>query len=266
MDILKVENLSFSYGKKEIIKGIDFNISESMVLGIIGPNGSGKTTLLKNLSGYLKPSFGNVYVLNKNIKHLNIKEKAKYIGYVPQDIFYDFDFTCYDIVMMGRTPYLNRFQSEKLEDKQIVRESMEITNTWQFKDKSIKELSGGERQRVYIARALAQRPKIMLMDEPVSHLDIKYQLEILNLIKDLTLKGILVITVLHDINLAAQFCDKIFILKDGKIEASGKPKDVLNVKNIKNVFETDVVIFEDSETGSINIVPYLNRREQLKVV
>src|SRR5690606_1191978 len=115
---------------------------------IIGGNGSGKTTLLKNISGYLRPKSGNVFIRRKNIKDFSIKEKARHIAYVPQEMPYDFEFSCYDIVMMGRMPFLKRFQSESIEDKNIVKESMEITNTWRFKDKNINELSGGERQRV----------------------------------------------------------------------------------------------------------------------
>ncbi|HHW58558.1 MAG TPA: ABC transporter ATP-binding protein [Clostridia bacterium] len=266
MSILKVDNLYFSYGEKEVLKGISFSVDKSIMLGIIGANGSGKTTLLKNISGYLKPKRGDVAILEKNVKDFTIKEKARYIGYVPQDMVYDFEFTCYDIVMMGRIPYLKRFQSERKEDKDIVREVMEITNTWQFRDKNIKELSGGERQRVYIARALAQKPKILLMDEPVSHLDIKYQIEILSLVKNLTLKGILVISVLHDINLASQFCDEIFIMKDGKIMVSGNPKKVLTFENIKLAFSIEVEIFENPFTRTPYIFPSLNGKEKLKVV
>ncbi len=266
MVILQVDKLHFSYGEREVLRGIDFTINKNMVLGIIGANGSGKTTLLKNISGYLKPAAGDVFILGKNIKDFTIKEKAKYIGYVPQDIVYDFEFSCYDVVMMGRIPYLKRFQSERKEDRDIVRECMEITNTWQFKDKSIKELSGGERQRVYIARALAQKARILLMDEPVSQLDIKYQVEILSLVKDLSLKGILVIIVLHDINLASQFCDEIFIMKEGKIIASGSPGNVLTLNNIKSAFSIDVEVFENPITHTPYVIPSLNGKEQLKVV
>lgn len=266
MTVLQINKLYFSYGKAEVLKGIDFTINKNMVAGIIGGNGSGKSTLLKNISGYLKPESGNVFIGKKNIKDFAIKDKAKNIAYVPQEMPHDFEFNCYDVVMMGRMPFLKRFQSESKEDKNIVKESMEITNTWRFKDKNINELSGGERQRVYIARALAQKPKILLMDEPVSHLDIKYQIEILSLVNSLSLKGILVITVLHDINLASQFCDEIFIMKEGKIMASGDPEKVLTPDNIKSAFSIEVELLNNPITHSPYVIPTLNRKKQFHVV
>ncbi len=253
MAILKVENIHFSYGKKEILKGLNFSIQKSGTIGILGPNGSGKTTLLKNISGYLKPTSGNIFIENRNIRNFSIKEKARYISYVPQDVEYGFNFTCYDIVMMGRMPFLKRFQSESQKDKDIVKRSMEMTNTWQFKDTMINQLSGGEKQRVYIARALAQEPKILLMDEPISHLDIKYQIEILSFIRELAQQGILVIAVLHDINLACQFCNEILIMKDGRIMDLGRPNKVITPKSIKSAFSIDVDLIENPK----NNIPYV---------
>ena len=253
MPILRVENLHFSYGKKEVLKGLNFSVFESKVIGIIGSNGSGKTTLLKNISGYLKPTFGNIFIEDRNIRELSIKEKARYISYVPQDIRCDFQFTCYDIVMMGRMPFLKRFQSESQKDKDIVKRSMEMTNTWQFRDTMINQLSGGEKQRVYIARALAQEPKILLMDEPISHLDIKYQIEILSFVKELSKRGILVIAVLHDINLASQFCHEILIMKKGKLMDLGSPNKVITPENIKSAFSIDVELLKNPK----NNTPYV---------
>ncbi|NLY66135.1 MAG: ABC transporter ATP-binding protein [Tissierellia bacterium] len=266
MAILQVKKLHFSYGKNKVLEGIDLTIDENMMVGIIGGNGSGKSTLLKNISGYLKPDSGNVFIGNRNIKDFSIKEKARHIAYVPQEIPFDFEFSCYDLVMMGRMPYLKRFEKEGEKDKTIVREAMEITNTWIFKEKSINALSGGERQRVYIARALAQRPHILLMDEPVSHLDIKYQIEILTLAKELSFKGMLVIAVLHDINLACQFCDQILIMKEGKIMAAGTPKKILNTDNIKSAFSVDVELLENPITHIPYVVPRLNKRKKFKIV
>lgn len=266
MSIIKVDELHFSYGEKEVLKGIEFTIDKSRFVGIIGANGCGKSTLLKNISGYLAPTSGKIFICGKDINRFNIKEKARYIGYVPQDLNYDFEFSCYDIVMMGRFPYLKRFQSEKKIDRDVVRECMEITNTWQFKDTSIRELSGGERQRVYISRALAQKPQILLMDEPVSHLDIKYQVEILSLLKELSSKGILVIAVLHDINLTSQYCDEIFMMKDGRIMASGSPRNVLTRSNIQIVFSIDVDVLDNPVLNAPYVIPSFKGKGQLKVV
>lgn len=260
MNILKVDRLRFSYGEVEVLKGIDLSIERNMVLGIIGANGSGKTTFLKNISGYLTPVSGTVSVLGKNIRDYSINERARYIGYVPQDGVYDFEFTCYDIVMMGRMPYIKRFQSETKQDRDIVKECMKATNTWHFKERSIRHLSGGERQRVYIARALAQRPKILLMDEPVSHLDIRYQIEILSLVRDLASEGLLVIVVLHDINLASEFCDEILIMKEGQMVACGSPAKVLTRDNIMSAFSVDARIIESPVSKKPYVIPYLSIR------
>lgn len=254
MTILKIENLHFSYGKKEVLKGINFSVDNNIVVGIIGANGCGKSTLLKNISGYLKPNFGNVFIKDKNIRELSIKNRARYISYVPQEMPFNFEFNSFDIVMMGRIPFLKRFQSETEKDKDIVKNAMEITDTWKFRNLSINSLSGGERQRVYIARALAQEPSILLMDEPVSHLDIKYQIEILSLVKNLSSKGILVIAVLHDINLASQFCNKILIMKDGNIMDYGSPNKVITPKNIKSAFAIDVKLFKAPNANAPYIV------------
>jgi iron complex transport system ATP-binding protein len=248
LSALKVEALYFGYNENNVLDGIDFEITlennTGIFTGIIGANGSGKTTLLKNISGYLKPNAGRAIVFDKDVRKMSIKERAKYIGYVPQDTQSDFEFKCYDIVMMGRTSYIKRFETESDEDRKIVQEVMETTNTWHLKDSNVNEISGGERQRIYIARALAQKPKMLLLDEPISHLDIKYQIQILLLLKTLCSKGITVISILHDIKLASKFCDKIVILKNGKVISMGEPSLVLTDENIKNAFSLEQSIFD----------------------
>lgn len=266
MSIIKAEDVSFKYGENEVLHGVNFNIDNCKMIGIIGPNGCGKTTLLKNISGYFKPYKGNIYISGKDINKMTAKERARYIGYVPQELSYDFDFSCKDIVMMGRMPYLRRFQKEGRNDFRIVRECMEMTDTWGFRDKSINELSGGQRQRVYIARALAQKPRILLLDEPVSHLDIKYQVDILSLLKDLSYQGILILTILHDINLASQFCDEILMMSNGDIVSEGAPNKVLTVENIEKTFSVNVEIMENPITTTPYIIPTKKREENLKVV
>lgn len=266
MAIIKVEKLHFKYEKYDVLKGIDIEINNYKMIGVIGANGCGKTTFLKNVSGYFKPTQGSISVYDKNITLLPSKERAKYIGYVPQEMTHNFNFSCFDIVMMGRIPYLGRFQKESMKDKEIVKDCMYLTDTWDYRDKSINELSGGQRQRVYIARALAQKPKIMLLDEPVSHLDIKYQIDILTLLRDFTIDGILVIVVLHDINLASEFCDEIYMMKDGKIISSGAPNTVITPQNIAETFGINVDIMENPITSTPYIIPSVKRKENLKVV
>lgn len=253
--ILEVENLHFSYGNNEVLRGISFSIERPTIFGIIGANGSGKTTLIKNISGYLRSDSGIVKIFGKEIERYTRKERAQIMGYVPQDIPFDFDFTAYDIVMMGRLPYLGRFQRESSKDRDIVKKAMVTTDTWDFREKTLRELSGGERQRVYIARALAQEAKILLMDEPVAHLDIRYQLEILSIVRDLVKKGITCIIVLHDINLASLFCDDVLILKRGKVLVKGKPEDVIREDIIKEAFNIDVKVIIEEESKKPFVIP-----------
>lgn len=243
MTAIKIEHLHFAYPDKTILRGVNLAIDGGKFTGILGPNGCGKTTLLKNISGYLTPHNGEIIILNRPVNRLSKKEKARLIGYVPQETTSEFNFTNHDVVMMGRMPYLKRFQKESRIDRETVREAMELTRTWDLKDRFINQLSGGERQRIFIARALAQKPSILLMDEPVSHLDIKHQISIINLISSLChTMGITALVVLHDINLAARYCDNIVLMKDGEIISTGSPLQALTRKNIRNVFDIDVNI------------------------
>jgi len=269
MPLLELRNLCTGYGDKIVLKDISFSVEEPVFAGIIGANGSGKTTLLKSISGYLKPRRGLVAVENKDVRQMSVRERAKTMGYVPQDIPYDFAFKCRDLVMMGRMPYLKRFQKESALDRETVREAMEMTHTWHLRDRVATELSGGERQRVYIARALAQNPKILLLDEPVSHLDLRFQVEILSLLKDLSARGILVLAVLHDINLASQFCDEILILHEGSVLSRGQPTQVITYQNIESAFSVNVEILDNPLANTPYIVPSAvknNAKKELKVV
>lgn len=257
--LLQVKNLLFKYGTDPVIKGMNLTIDSPQLIGIIGANGCGKTTLLKNISGYLKPTQGCVTIAQKEVQKMSIRERAQNIGFVPQQPPSDFAFTCYDLIMMGRTPHLKRLQKEGAVDHAIVQEAMALTYTSHLQDRLATELSGGERQRIYIARALAQKPRILLLDEPIAHLDIKYQVEILTLLKNLSQKGILILTVLHDINLAAQFCEEIIMMKEGTIISRGKPRDILSPKNISTVFSLDVEIIPHPLTNTPYIIPLTSK-------
>ncbi len=254
MTLLKINQLYAGYRSREVLKGINLELTAGKFVGIIGANGSGKTTLLKSISGYLKPFKGNVLINGEDIHKLSSTQRARRIGYLPQINSSGFAFKCYDIVMMGRFPYLKRFQREGKQDREIVKKTMVTTDTWCFRDRTITELSGGERQRVYIARLLAQKPEIILMDEPITYLDIKYQIEILELLRGLSKKGILVIVVLHDINLASQFCEEIIMLRNGRLVCRGKPENVLTAENTKKVFSVDVHVVDNPFTAKPYIV------------
>ncbi|MGC8716512.1 MAG: ABC transporter ATP-binding protein [bacterium] len=263
--VIEAFNIRCTYEGREVLKGITISLLPGELVGLLGPNGSGKTTLIRTLSKTLKPVAGTVSLDGKLLDELSYREIAKKIGVVPQETVLDFAFTVYEIVMMGRNPYVSRLQGETKEDEEIVKEAMSLTNTLGLAERRITELSGGEKQRVILARALAQNPKILLLDEPTSHLDVTYQIEMLNLIRELVKrKGISALAAIHDPNLAAQFCDKIILMKGGLIYDFGLPKDVLNSENLKDVFDIDVIVKHHPIYESIYILPLVSHKKENK--
>jgi len=254
--MLKVKRISCCLGKNLILKDISFQLIKGDFLGIAGPNGSGKTTLLRTISGILPLTKGKVYLERKDIGKIDKKGIAKKIAMVPQNTFINFPFTAKEVVTMGRTPYLHRFERERKKDLKKVKESMLITKTWELRDKKITEISGGELQRVVIAQALAQDTELLFLDEPTSHLDINHELEILSLITRLNREHLLaVVLVTHNLNLVARYCKKLILLKEGKIYAQGEVEDVLTSENIKNVYHIKALVKKHPLTGSIYTLP-----------
>jgi len=263
---LKVREIEFYYTARKILENISFTAERGELIGLIGPNGSGKTTLLKILDGLLKPRIGSIYLDGKSLQDMRLEEIARSIAMVPQDSIADTEFTAFEIVMMGRIPHLKRFSIEGDEDERRVRKWMELTGTLHLAERRVNELSGGERQRVIIARALAQEPKVLLLDEPTANLDLCYQLQIMNLIKGLTKQlKLIAICALHDLNLAVRYCDKLMLLDKGKIAAIGKPAEVITQENLKKVFKIDARISYDPETGLINITPIKPLKEESRL-
>ncbi len=253
---LRARGLEFYYAARKVLDNISFTAEVGELIGLVGPNGSGKTTLLKILDGLLKPKVGSVYLDGRKLQDLRLDEIARMMAMVPQDSIANSEFTVFEIVMMGRTPHLKRFSLEGAEDEKKVKKWMELTETIHLAERKLTEISGGERQRVIIARALAQEPKVLLLDEPTANLDICYQLQIMNLIKNLTRRlNLIAICAIHDLNLAARYCDKLILLSEGKIVAIGKPIEVITAENLRKVFKIDVKIAYDPETDSINIIP-----------
>ncbi|MCS7132187.1 MAG: ABC transporter ATP-binding protein [Aigarchaeota archaeon] len=260
---LRARDLQFYYGARKILENISLTADEGELIGVVGPNGSGKTTLLKILDGLLKPKIGSVYLDGKSIQEMSIKEIARNIAMVPQDASADVEFTAFEMVIMGRTPHLGKLSLETVEDEAKVKRWMEVTETLHLAERKMSEISGGEKQRVIIARALAQEPRVLLLDEPTANLDLCYQLQIMDLLKRLTRElGLIVICAIHDLNLASRYCDRIILLNEGVIAAVGKPIEVITAENLRKVFKVDAKITHDPETNSLNIIPIKSLKER----
>lgn len=257
MDLL-LENIEIEMAAKKIIKGIDLHVVDHSFVALLGPNGSGKSTLLKAVYRVLQPSSGTIYLNNLAINQIPSKKIAQQMSVVSQFQHNSFDFTVQEVVLTGRTPHLNMLEKESKKDFEIVEDALRQTGLYEYKDRNIANLSGGEKQRVALARAIAQSPSLMILDEPSNHLDIKYQLEILNIIKCLNLN---VLSALHDISLAAQFCDYIYFIKEGEIISHGTPKQVITKEMIKEIYEVDCEVFQNSKTGNLCISYYKPMRQ-----
>lgn len=262
MRLYSVENLVFGYDREPIINNLSFALDEGEILGIMGPNGSGKSTLLRLLTGVLHPWSGTIKLRQTDIRHMKHRAIARQVAVVPQQTVITFPFTVREIVLMGRAPYLGIFQSEGKHDYEIAEQAMEQTDTLRFADRQIDELSGGEMQRVIIARALAQEPKVMLLDEPTSHLDLKHQMEIFDLIRQLNRGGVSFIVVSHDLNIACEYCDRLLLLKDGRELMDGRPSEIVSPETIKATYGIDVLVTVNPITSAPHIIPLRSGREE----
>jgi iron complex transport system ATP-binding protein len=250
MSIISAKNINFSYAAKPVMEDVSFAIDEAQIVSIIGPNGSGKTTLLKIINGTLFPDAGHMFIDGKYTSRWSRKDIAQKVAIVPQETAVVFPFYAEEIVLMGRFPHLSNYRFEDKKDYRIVHEAMEKTDTLAFAARRFDELSAGERQRVLIARALAQEPKVLLLDESTVFLDLKHQAQFLALLRQLnTVQQLTVIFVTHDINLAAQHADRIILLYSGKIYAIGKPAEVITAANIKEVYDVDSLIDQNPQNG-----------------
>lgn len=252
--LIRADEIDCYYGSNKILDTINLSAKNGELLGVIGPNGSGKSSLIKCMSRILRPNVGTVFINEKDICTYKTREIAREVAAVPQDSNITFSFTALETVLMGRTPHLGRFESEGAGDMDIALRSMEMTNTLHLADRQVNELSGGERQRVIISRALAQQPKVMFLDEPTANLDINHKIEILDLLKSLChRKGLIVIVAIHDLNLAAQYCDSLVMLDNGRITSKGTPEEVLTTENVETVFSVRVLVKRHPATGFLNI-------------
>ena len=243
MNIIKTMNLQYKVHNLEIIKNINIEINEGDFVSVVGPNGAGKSTLIKLISKLINKTSGEIEIKGKNIEKYKRKELSKILAYVPQFINLDYNFTVEEIVLMGRTPYIGMFFEYTKEDLKIVENVMKKTGIYELKDEKIQNLSGGEKQRAIIARGLAQNAKILVLDEPISNLDIYMQIEIMKLLEELNEKEkITIICILHDLNMALKYTKKSVMLNKGIVVEKGITENVINEKNINNVFNVKVAI------------------------
>lgn len=249
---IRTDALHAILGGTEILHGIDFTAGDRSLVGVIGPNGSGKSTLLKCIYRVLKPSEGAVFVDGQPLSEYRVRDSAKKIAVLAQHNFYNFEFTVQDVVLMGRAPHKRALERDSAADFKIVHEAMERVGVASLRDRLFSTLSGGEQQRVLLARALAQQTPCLILDEPTNHLDIKYQLELLDLVRSLDRT---VIAAIHDLNIAAMYCDTIFVMQSGHIVAAGAPRDVLTRSLIRSVYEVDADVFTDSD-GLLRVLFY----------
>ncbi|EPY2305344.1 ABC transporter ATP-binding protein [Clostridium sporogenes] len=247
---LKLEGIKYDIGSKELLRGIDLNVEKNHFVGLIGPNGCGKTTLLKNIYRYLTPKEGSVYIDDKNIYGMKNKELSKLMAVVMQEHSLEFDFSVKEIVAMGRFSSNNRFASVDEDDEKLIEKALENVGLEEYKDRSFLSLSGGEKQRVMIAMALCQNTELIVLDEPTNHLDIKYQLQIIHMLRHL---DITTFTTLHDMNIAATFCDYIYVMKKGKIVTHGPVEKVFTEEMFREVFEVEAHIYRNPYNNKLNV-------------
>jgi len=255
--VIEVKDLSYQYGQLKALDGVSFSLPKGKVVGLLGPNGSGKSTLCLCLAGMLdkKGSSGEITISGQGLGSFAPEELALKMAVVFQDNLFSFDFTAYEIVLMGRSPYLRPLQPEGIEDHQIAEQAMHDCDCFELKDRPIRSLSGGERQRVVLARALAQTASVLLLDEPTNHLDLKHQKQILLLVQELAVtKGVLSVVVLHDLNLAGQFCDHLLLLDQGRLVKQGTPEEVLTPENLNPVYQINVHKILHPVTGRPQII------------
>ena len=264
---IEAADLTFTYEGHRVpaLAGVGLVAEPGEIVGVIGPNGSGKSTLLRIISGVLAPYAGSVRADGEEVGSVPRRALARSIAVVPQETPPSLPFTVLEAVLMGRHPHMSGIAFETADDLAIGNAALERAGALGLAARSIRELSSGERQRVLFARALAQQPRALLLDEPTSFLDIRYQVELYDMVRTLVKEqGITVLTALHDLNLAAEYCDRIYLLRGGNIHSSGPTDQVLTYQNLTEAFETDVYVDTHDLTGKLVIIPLSERaREEM---
>ena len=261
--MLVVEDICCGYGDRRVLDGLHLDAHEGEMVGIVGPNGAGKTTLFKVVSGLLRPSRGRVSVNGTDVGDLTDGDRARLVSTVPQNPQLPPSFSVFDLVLMGRNPHLRLLQWPGQRDVAVARKAMELTDVWTLAERDVGSLSGGERQRAVVAMALAQEAPVLLLDEPTSNLDLGHQTGIMDLARDLQReRGGVVVVAMHDLTLAAQYCDRVVMLAGGRSYAEGAPGEVLTAANIGRVYGADVFIMSHPQGGTPVVLPAAGRRQE----
>jgi iron complex transport system ATP-binding protein len=256
--LLEVRELSFAYGARRVLEGISLMVARGELVALVGPNGAGKSTLVRLISHVLEPELGRVWVEGRDVRRLARGALARRLAVVPQAPVLPPAYTALDLVLLGRTPHLRLLQREGARDRAIASVALEATGAAHLAGRRLGELSGGERQRVVLARALAQEPALLLLDEPTAHLDLGHQVSALALVRDLVrTRGLGVLAVFHDLSLAAQFCDRLVLLVDGRVRASGPPETILEPSVLGDAYGVAVEILRHPQSGRPVVVPVL---------
>ena len=247
---IRTEDMTLSYGAARILKGISLETHTGEFVGIIGPNGSGKSTLLKCIYRVLKPDGGCIWLGDQELHEMKIRNSARKVAVVAQHNYYNFEFSVREVVMMGRAPHKKMLEKDGAKDFEIVDQALKTVGMYEFADRNFSTLSGGEQQRVILARALAQQTPCLILDEPTNHLDITHQLQLMELVRGL---NVTVLSAIHDLNIAAMYCDRLYILKDGEIVGSGTPEELLTPETIRRVYQVESEIVRD-RNGKMHIL------------
>ncbi|MDW5562035.1 MAG: ABC transporter ATP-binding protein [Methanomassiliicoccus sp.] len=250
---VRADKISFGYTSKGTLKGIDIKAGRGEFIGLMGPNGSGKTTLMRCLNRLLSIQEGAIYLVNKDVKRMTMMDIAKVCTTIPANVPDDFSLYVRDFVALGRTPYITKLWWEGDEDEKLVDEALKEFGIADYSQRRLTELSSGEKARVLLAKGVVQQPKVMLVDEPSAHLDLKYKLQVMESLQALARTGITVITASHDINLLTKYCDKIILLSKGEIVDYGTPREVVTEDVIRDVYGVEVSII--TKNDAIFILP-----------
>lgn len=259
--VVAVDEVAVSFGNARILDGISLDVTAGEFVGLVGPNGAGKTTLLRTMRATLTPDTGSVRVAGDDVHSLSSRAASRLVASVPQESTLAFEFTVREAVEMGRTPHVSRFGGLTEVDHAAVEEAMDRTEIAEFADRPVTEVSGGERSRVLLARALAQQTPVLLLDEPTANLDVNHQIRTLDLVSELTDEGRTAVAAIHDLDLAARYCDRLVVVADGHVLADGTPEDVLSTDSLRAAFDAEAVVTRDAVTGSPTVTALSNRTD-----